>query len=427
MKLKLSTSLQQRQEQRQEHRVTQAQRLEARQEMKAEMAQLVNRTIEDLGEHGDVNPKAMLERAYDSTVDNLSEALKVILTGQGIKANLVEILLAEPTKILANLYPETVINKLYQDNRGEFKTPDNMGKLDAPSPMIVDAYKNPKKIKREIEKLQRLMKESGTSGRGMMDEIRRHQDALTIAELISNDVEITSHFLNLIMCVSIEDENQIRNFLADFIIFRNLIKRGEVSGAVVEKMIEGMFYILRKSAVKKYKRNNIIDERITNPVLNGIGKIMLVALGVVDKGLFQTRRGKVDMSLTAPEDVEIIQRHTGMTVRQVMENYGLGTNDGEFFYFRSYKTLNTKPTMDTDNQVRDFITGTIREDSEELLEKMRFREKYEKLIHEIYTEQGDKRILIGDFIKEIFQDEEFMGFLRRQIAEKYVPALQELI
>lgn len=219
------------------------------------------------------------------------------------------------------------------------------------APNLVDAINSPDKLRKNIEELMNLMRNAG-AGVGATQEVSERQDALAIAEKIRPDLDYFVQVIGMALSVpSAEGEPMLRNFYRDLAILRRLL-------FVESSRLQKKFATDFKSVNARTKP---ADKELA--LLNLIGQYTLVSIGAVVPDVFIRQKASVDE--VAVSYVREPAWDEGGDLDQTLKKYKLN-NTGEFFWHR-YGSKEVKPSRQTDNALREFITETVRGQRERLL------------------------------------------------------------
>jgi hypothetical protein len=120
--------------------------------------------------------------------------------------------------------------------------------------------------------------------------------------------------------------------------------------------------------------------------MNTIGEFILISFGVISPNVFTLRQGNIEPDME--EHMRSIMEESGLNFDKVMKDYNL-TKRGGFFYQR-WATLNERPSAVSDDNVREFLTKTVRKDSDKLLEASGFEGIVEEIKEILKIEMDGK-------------------------------------
>jgi len=266
-----------RQEVRTEQRITQKSRLEQRQSLEQKFSRQLSASIEDLISAADgetatgSGSEDYFAALYISLVNQVlkDKELKAALLLEEIKNNLLLILQDHDIEVLQGKFKAAVIAKVFAEQDGVFQLPSDkhiqskrIGLQDFSNGILF-----PDNLAQEIREQEGLAKKLGADnlGDGFFQELREKERALVVGEALRPEVDITTYLLKLVCSLKIGANPEILAYLIDWLIYKNLISRGEVSDRVANKMIKEVDSALREGNIRHYLRTGELSERITNP------------------------------------------------------------------------------------------------------------------------------------------------------------------
>ncbi len=240
----------------------------------------------------------------------------------------------------------------YYDTHGGFAFPEDPTRVyKTIAPHLVTAVNDHEKLRKEIDEFTTLLRSSG-AGAGAGQEISERQDALIVSEKIRPDLENFMETLATALSVpNANGEPMLRNFYRDLAILRRLLF---VESSRLQKKFVTDFKTVKARTAPKEKELAL---------LNLIGEYTLVSIGAIVPDVFIRQKASVDE--VAVSHVREASWDAGGDLSETLQKYKL-QDTGTFFWHR-YGSKEVKPSRQTDNGLRAFITETVRSQRERLL------------------------------------------------------------
>lgn len=395
--MKLGMSLEQSQSMRQTQRP----------ELKQELVQKMGYHIENVRDAGPDSPDSLLQGVIDGILgaiddDNLREGLRTLFSDETFREKILNYaaLLAAPTPERVR---DVVLNYFYNIHRGEFAFEDAEEEKheEGRAPRVVsvqsyarfrEAFISPNVPREKIEESIKLwlpeQKASGGDPIGAKRVMDESAAALIAADFSRPHVDILIQALDTVLKKRESGAPGLTDFLRDVAIM------GKLDFVVSER-------IQRRFADRFSKAGwRTSPESMQNAFLNAVGEYALVSMGVVYPNLFQLNRGVRDTD--AYENAKDSFADAGLDLDEVLRQSNL-QGQGTFFMHR-WKTIERKPSHITDDLIREFITQTVRADSERILEAADYKTLFEKarsICAEGRSGDKDKEDVMNDLCTEL--------------------------
>jgi hypothetical protein len=401
MKLEMSQSLSQVHSQRMELRP------ELRLAMDQKLVQLMD-TLEDVFPNGTKKEeilRVLLNKALESIKN---EDLRNSLTGL-IAGDQFTDLILKNLENLSSENPETVedlaLQYVYDMHSGRFEIKNKEGKIestisDVNAVLFKKSYKDPEAINEEIE-IEEAALEKVQEKSGLIGEISRYRQALNLVELMRQELSTVIDLVKFILNQKFGEKNE--NVL-DF---------------VNETALLGKFKLFESERLVKRFINRCDDvgvthfpERHKEALLNTIGEFVLISFGVISPNVFVLKQGNIDDEMA--DSLKKFTEESGLDYDKLIKRFNL-TKRGGYFYQR-WATLGEKPSAITDQNVRDFITRTVRKDGDELLEAAKFMDIIEEIkdIKRGTDEPVERMEKFHDIFDNLFSDHDFIAVLLKK-------------
>ena len=149
--------------------------------------------------------------------------------------------------------------------------------------------------------------------------------------------------------------------------------------------------------------------------VNTIGEFILISMGVISEEIFTLRRYEITEKQR--------RKNEDLRLKGQMQKLGLKTYGTVFF--NRFHTLNEKPSPETDQLVREFITQTVRSHQEEIITQSEFYEflprcqdYYTNLENSEKRKTEELREVFKSILLEIISKQEFQEYLADLISSQ---------
>lgn len=259
---------------------------------------------------------------------------------------------------------------------------------------LAQALVDLEKFTQETEMIKKTLEEQVRSGKTVSFEgLHDMQDALKVAPSLIEPLErFTNAMLYLLSRKDAKGIYTLKDFALDCV--------------VLEKLDIILSERLQKRFVKRFKRTRAGSNRHDAEIclLNTIGELTLISLGIISPDIFTPRKGNVDSELLEELNHQIAC--ADMTLIQAFKYYALRT-EGTFFWSRYY-TLNQPPCRVTEELIRSFITKTVRKDRGAVLRTVRFDEFFGNIVEAaLEKDTEEKEIRLREVLISLIEDEKF--------------------
>ncbi|MCX6717218.1 MAG: hypothetical protein NTU76_00895 [Candidatus Taylorbacteria bacterium] len=259
------------------------------------------------------------------------------------------------------------------------------------------AYNNPEIAEKNMKDDERSLAVTDDKS-GLIREISMYIHAKKVVELMRTEIATIIDLVKLILNVKINDKNEtVSNFIKESALL------GKFKLFESERLVKRFINKCEGVAVSR------LSEEYKESFLNSIGEFVLISFGVISPSVFTLKQGNIDSEMG--EQMRSIMEESGLDFDKIMKDYNL-TKRGGFFYQR-WATLNERPSAVSDDNVREFLTKTVRKDSDVLLEASGFEEIIEKIkgIKKDTKDRDEREEQFAQIFDELFSDTNFMNTL----------------
>jgi hypothetical protein len=390
-------------EMRQELRASIRQELksELKQELRAKLAQVILLLQEAILDDPSDTLKEIIARLLQEMPEGqLKEGLSALLEDnilQELLINRSSMIVGGGTKYAHEFATDYIHKKM--DGRFKLQSFDDNSKPESTDTVQVDlgafktASENPERIERELSDLTYLVKNSKESSvaqtKGSIDQMRRLRNALDAAGASQDSIKTIEEVMIFALARKDPDGRSIKEFLKDYAIMRN------ISDFISER-------IINRFAARCQKMNSrSTPEQFESAFLNSIGEYVLACMGVVDPDLFSLQ--KCDLELDDYLELKDRMQKLGVNLDKKMADSNF-KQSGTIFFNR-WKVIGQKPGIVSDDNVRDFITKTVRASSVEILALTKYDDRFKEIIEIINGRyQGVSKEEIDDQLRGLFID-----------------------
>ena len=272
---------------------------------------------------------------------------------------------------------------------------------------FIEAVFTPEKASKQINELEDIIRtqEDSTAAQRLRREI---VDAGKVAEASREAIMQFGQLLQLTYKQEQDGSSILRSFLQDLILLHRL-------DFVVTDRLANRF----ANSFLIINRTGNVASRLKSAMLNYVGEYVLICMGIIDPNIFTLHKSEIKYNQLLKSDLTEV----GVDLEELLARYKL-QGAGTLFWNRYFVT-GQRPTAVTDNLIRDFITRTVRESGDEILECIGFDDKLQKIIssmeeaREERLGKEDKKNLLRQKCVEIFIDEEFVKFLTKKIKDEW--------
>ena len=260
-----------------------------------------------------------------------------------------------------------------------------------------EAYNNPEIAEKNMKDDERSLAVTDDKS-GLIREISMYIHAKKVVELMRTEISMIIDLVKLILNIKINDKNEtVSNFIKESALL------GKFKLFESERLVKRFINKCEGVAVSR------LSEEYKESFLNSIGEFVLISFGVISPSVFTLKQGNIDSEMG--EQMRSIMEESGLDFDKIMKDYNL-TKRGGFFYQR-WATLNERPSAVSDDNVREFLTKTVRKDSDVLLEASGFEEIIEKIkgIKKDTKDRDEREEQFAQIFDELFSDTNFMNTL----------------
>ncbi|MBI96649.1 hypothetical protein CL656_05845 [bacterium] len=270
------------------------------------------------------------------------------------------------------------------------------------------AILNTEQIEKTMEYLHSLIKENQDNIQ-TVKEYTEMQRSLNESNHFRNKEEGQVHSLIEIMTIYTEGlfklSPHIQNLFIKEYVYQQL--KFTASDRLLRRFTSG---VLRRRPT--YNRNEgDYDLAFTNT----IGEFILISMGVISEDIFTLNRFEI-----TEEETQIIE---DLNLKRQMQKLGLKTSGNVFF--NRFHTQNEKPSPETDQLVREFITQTVRSHQEEIIRQSEFheflprcQEYYASLNKSEKENKEELREVFKSILLDLISKEEFQEYLANLISSQ---------
>jgi len=351
------------------------QKIESRLELRHELAMRLKIEIESTRGRVVGDPQAILDNVIQYALDQLQDDnIKVAITSL-LEDNELRYAMLGRTYDLANpnekKIEDLIISYLYDKHRGQFSfepedkkdenyTPDF---LEVSKGYFSSAFTERKKQEEYGQDLKLSIKTLADQGKdttGAQQDFRDVHNSLLVAAAMQETKSILEKGFTFAMFIRDSAKNPVlRNFM------RELFLLEKFDMAVSERME-------KRFATSFMGSRNRSKEAMKNAFINTIGEYVLISMGIVSPEVF-TLQG-FDQDRFEYESLKESLAESGLNLDQISAQYNLN-KEGSVSWNR-WKTIGMKPTIITDERVREFITKTVRADSEAIISGLDYDSLY---------------------------------------------------
>jgi hypothetical protein len=213
-----------------------------------------------------------------------------------------------------------------------------------------------------VNELVKAHKEQIASSRRVSFEgLHLMQDALIVAPALSRASDTLAKVLTFLLAMK---DSMGRHALKEFAL----------DVAVLQQLDIVLSNRLQKRFVARFAtKSRLLDrQHVEECLLNSIGELTLVSMGIIASSVFVCQQGSIDEEMADELTVDMGGQRWSM--HDVLRHYGL-RSEGAFFWNR-YHTLGRRPSQVTDAVIRTFISHTVRASRTEVLSAVSFDEFY---------------------------------------------------
>ncbi|MFH1668017.1 MAG: hypothetical protein ABH884_03290 [Candidatus Komeilibacteria bacterium] len=326
----------------------------------------------------------------------LKQSIGGLLNMSSMRTNLMRI---KPTKLFNltdDVIQETIIstvNDCYPDG-----WPNPLGSLlplKTNYKMLLKAFQIPETFEREKEVLIDQMR-VGKTGTGALEELNKMNAALEIVTTYQKQINNLTRLLKFALTITNQGQPLLLSFLKEL--------------AILQRLNYNFSQHIQTRFVKRFSQGirNTAKQTQQTMILNTLGELVLVSMGIISPKLFSTKcfQQDPDYFLAMRSDLNDIH----VDIDWLLHHYQLNSR-GTIFFCR-WHTLNQPATRITDQLIRNFITQTIRAKQDEILTTMNF-DKFVTDAKEICQQCNNRELM--NKLSELFIDhistEDFQNML----------------
>ncbi len=411
--------------------LSQTHKLEQKHELLVQLSQKIALSISALLAESGHDPASTDSDVYDRVTKAFdTPELKEVFQGD-MKDAILQGLQKRPHLFVAGDTSGLALSLLYDMYNGSFpvqKDDDTPPEhIQVPLTTLHTALKAPGRVSAEIENLEEIMKQQKDSGmdvRGMLREIGEKRQALRIISTLNSGAlpMLDNMFGALQAAKDPQTGETLQEYMSERIIFEDIIKTSSMR--VSDQLTRRARQYFAKKEVQSFKSRGTIPPTLERAILNHVGKLVLIGLGIVDKDLFIKKSGTTEM-YSDDEFRKEFEKMSGQDPIEMLQKHNLSTE--KHYYFSRYKTNHTKPSSDTDDKIRDFFTTRIRQDKDALLEAMDVHNEYHLAAEPLDDDASpdERDAYTSDFIANILTKETFATFLKAHL-NTYAAELAQL-
>lgn len=353
----------------------------------------------------------VLKKIQESLTSPLNQVLELLFFWQNHE--LINLLLEKKYDLSENVdhwIDIVVLNYLYNSQGANwvFRTEDsdiefNILKLD-----FEKAILDRKKIELEILDLEEQ--------KVQYSYIKEKKDALIVADMLKEQYDYIQKFLKYILVYKVEWELLLLNFLKTSCIL------DKVDLLISERLLNR----ITSWFISRGINENTKSEKFHVLIMNNIGLYTMVILWIINPKIFTLQY--FDNSPLKEALLETESNDWDTDLDEICRKFNM-KNDNTIFFNR-YFTLNEKPSTITNENIRNFVTKTVRTDTQEIMKHTRFneffselKEKYLDLISEYKISKNDKRDYFYQKSYDLLYERDLEEILIKLINEKWYSEL----
>ncbi|MFZ2882166.1 MAG: hypothetical protein WA019_03770 [Candidatus Moraniibacteriota bacterium] len=346
--------------------------------IKMELAQALALNLEDAQAGIFGSPEEILQGVLSANLElvsneSLREGLKAFILDPMFCQQMVKnkMIMAAPTE---NSVKMMIVDYLHDVFRGEF----NVGEENEKGKMVIkdvlkfdkrffiDANLDPQKQQEEIIKLEEIARSLGSKGQdpdGVIRQIKQIRSALKASTASKDQRELLEKGVMFLLSLrNGEGELELRDFFRELMIF------GKLNVVISERMQK------RFAASFSNINKDSNPEQFETAFINTIGEYSLISMGIITPEIFGLQKAELKDKLYENLKDGFFDKKKDLD--EILKKFQLKT-EGTIFWNR-WKTIGIKPRAITDELVRSFITKTVRNDKDKLLEIYDYQDFFEE-------------------------------------------------
>jgi hypothetical protein len=398
MNLEFSQRLEMDQEQ------TQSLSIEQRMLLDQKMVQIMD-SLEDSfppdGKKEEILKRLLAQAVSNISNENLRKSLEKFIAGDSFTKQIlknIDVLAFNEKQAMTDFILEYIYNMhlgMFEISSGDGENTEIINDVDIG--FFKEAYNNPEKAEQNLKDDEKLL-DVTVDKSGLIREISMYIHAKKVVELIRSEINTIIDLVKLILNVKINDKSET---VLDFVKESSLLAKFKLFES--ERLVKRFINRCEGVAVSR------LSEEYKESFLNSIGEFVLISFGVISPSVFTLRQGNIDSEME--KQMRGIIEESGLDFDKIMKDYNL-TKRGGFFYQR-WATLNEKPSAVSDDNVREFLTKTVRKDSDKLLEDSGYEDIIEKIkdIKRNTKDKDEREERYEQIFDELFSGTDFVNTL----------------
>ncbi len=280
---------------------------------------------------------------------------------------------------------------------------------------LIDYIDDPKEAEKEIARMEDLIRSKRIADdSGLIREHGELLDARMVGEAAADSVITLETALRYSLQKMVRGEPLLRSFLEDYHVLKKL------DFVLSDRLMNRFASDLIRA------REDDRAQRFENALLNRVGEYTLMSMGIIDPKIFTLQHHEIDQVERSRLAKDL--QAEGLNLQRLEEKYNLQSS-GTLFWNR-YAIAGQKPDRVTDDTLRDFITETVRRDSEKILQALDWNTLFSKIQSDIadMKKQGSDKESIKDYLRqscaELLSEEKFSSVLKELIKGPWHEALK---
>lgn len=335
--------------------------------------------------------------------------------------------LMRPTK---RAIQETVIQQFYTAHRGEFRIHDeteqdpegsrqdqSIEPTKFPMETFMRAFFSPGELAAEYELMEGELKKR-TGDEGPLRRRREIKGAIEVAHAAQGHIQLLEQALTYFLTAK-ETPTEARPLLQEFLT--EYIVLGNLSFTISDRM-------QRRFASSFMRARPNEEERLENAFLNTIGEYVLISMGVIDPEIFRLQKMVIDEE--EAKRLRQVFAEVGLSYDEICRKYAL-KGEGKIFWNR-WATRGVPIGLDTDEQIRAFITESIRTQRERILVDANYSGLFQEVLEAKEENAGSRKENVAslqdalrEIIAETLQEGRLQDTLKELIKNVWYPELQK--
>ena len=397
-----------------EQRMTHAQRMSQRMHIAQQLATQIYANFLD----GPDAPQKSYEKVVDEVTANeepaqIREGVRTVMKNRAVKSAVLThpLILANQNIGKLNIVIAKALFDVSNGGHFDFETRRDARTIEGE---LYRALEDPAGYAKAIEEFTAV---GGHAALNAMEQLREKENARDAVEACRDFIENVRNSILLLLSLKPDgNERAFLNYMRDIIAF-------DCFAPMVSARIQNRF-VTSATTINRGDK----PERLRYGTLNTVGEFTLASMGVIAPDLFTTQAGEVDQQ--AYDAAKSMFERNNMDIDRELSRHHL-TAPGTF-YFNRYQTLDRRPNRVTEKLVRQFITETVRESGDEVLDALEFETGLFPRIKQSLFDDHDKTVHgrqnaiteIHEHLGTALGGMRFRDFIREKISRDWYDKLQ---